>query len=204
MFFTRFLLFSVIGLFTSKLYSQNIPQQELDLFNKERNRITRQGMYALGGWALGNFVVSGVGWARGQGSNKYFHMGNVLWNTVNLGLAVPGLIGTYSRKNNVDGMTWSKTLKAQSKVEKIYLFNAGLDVGYIMGGLALKGFAGKSVKRGPMMEGFGNSLLLQGGFLLVYDLSLYLVHHLHVRRRIYKPYPELAFTGNGLYFKQVF
>ncbi|MCG9911752.1 MAG: hypothetical protein MH137_10670 [Flavobacteriales bacterium] len=184
------------------LHAQNIPAQELDRFNQERNRITRGGMFALGGWALGNFAVSGVGWARGEGSNKYFHMGNVLWNTVNLGLAIPGIVRSY--RDKTDGFSYVKTLKYQNRAEKIYLFNAGLDVGYIMAGFALKGYAHKIVNRKDMMQGFGNSLLMQGGFLLLYDTGMFLAHHIHFRQRIRKPYPEMAFTGNGLYLKYSF
>lgn len=184
------------------LHAQNVPQQELDIFNKERANINKHGMYALGGWAVTNFAVSGVGWARGHGSNKYFHMGNVLWNTVNLGLAIPGIVRAYGGKT--DGMSWAKTLKAQNASEKVYLFNAGLDVGYVMGGLALRGFGKNAPKRGDLMNGFGNSLMLQGAFLLLFDTGMYIAHRVHLKRRLYKPYPELTFTGNGIYFRHVF
>jgi hypothetical protein len=197
------ILLSLIFLFAvSVCFSQNIPAQELDYFNRERNGITRGGLYALGGWALGNFAVSGAGWARETGSNKYFHMGNVLWNTVNLGLALPGLIMSYREKT--DGLSYAKTLKLQHRTEKIYLFNAGLDVGYIMAGFALKGYAFKFTQRKDMMRGFGNSLLLQGGFLLLYDTGLFLAHHINYKKRLQKPFPELTFTGNGLYFRHTF
>lgn len=182
--------------------AQNVPQQELDLFNKERVNINRHGMYALGGWAVTNFAVSGAGWARGEGSNKYFHMGNVVWNTVNLGIAVPSIIRSY--RSGTAGYTWAKTLKEQSASEKVYLLNAGLDVGYMMGGLALREFGKNAKKRGDLMDGFGNSLMLQGTFLLLFDTGMYLAHHIHLKRRLYKPYPELTFTGNGLYFRHVF
>lgn len=189
---------SVLG----AVYAQNVPQQELDQFNKERVNITKHGMYALGGWAVANFAVSGVGWARGSGSNKYFHMGNVLWNTVNLGLAVPGIVRSY--RTGTQGMTWAKTLKAQSGAEKLFLFNAGLDVGYVMGGLAMREF-GKNVKhRGRVLDGLGNSLMLQGAFLLLFDSGMFLAHHIHLKRRLYKPFPELTFTGNGFYYRKLF
>lgn len=183
-------------------YSQNIPQQELDNFNRERVNINKHGMYALAGWSVANFAVSGVGWARGQGSNKYFHMGNVVWNTVNVAIAVPSLVGAY--RTHTDGLSWAKTFKAQTTSEKIYLFNAGLDVGYVMGGLAMHGFSRNVNKGGPVLHGLGNSLMLQGGFLLLFDTGMFLAHHIHLKRRIYKPFPELSFTGNGFYFRHVF
>jgi hypothetical protein len=198
---TKIYITFILMVFYIASQAQNIPQQELDQFNKERVNITKHGMYALGGWAVANFAVSGAGWARGTGSNKYFHMGNVLWNTVNLGLAIPGLVNSY--RAGTAGMSWAKTFKAQSTSEKLFLFNAGLDVGYMMGGLAMHGFGRNSNKR-ELLDGFGNSLMLQGSFLLLFDTGMFLAHHIHLKRRIYKPFPELTFTGNGFYFRQVF
>lgn len=189
-------------LFSVSAGAQNIPTQELDNFNRERNMITRGGMYALGGWAAGNFVVSGIGWARGSGSNKYFHMGNVMWNAVNLGLALPGIIGSY--RTQTAGLSYAKTLNLQSRAEKIYLFNAGLDVGYVMAGFALKGYSHKFSNRADMLQGFGNSLLLQGGFLLLFDTGMFLAHHFNFKKRLQRPYPELSFTGKELFIRQVF
>lgn len=199
---TKYLLLFICCFLPIRFYAQNIPQQELDAFNKERVNITKHGMYALGGWSVANFAVSGVGWARGQGSNKYFHMGNVVWNTVNFAIAVPTLVSAYRSKTT--GMTWGRTFKAQSTSEKLFLFNAGLDVGYMMGGLAMYGFSRNATKGRPILHGLGNSLMLQGGFLLLFDTGMYLAHHIHLNRRIYKAFPELSFTGNGLYVRYVF
>ena len=50
-------------------------------------------MLSLGSWASANIVGSGIGWARSYSEeNKYFHQMNVMWNLVNLGLAIPGYI----------------------------------------------------------------------------------------------------------------
>ncbi len=67
--------------------------QSLEQFNKERIQTDKRLMIGLGSWATTNFVVSGIGWATvPSGEAHYFHQMNVLWNTVNIGLAVPGYL----------------------------------------------------------------------------------------------------------------
>jgi hypothetical protein len=60
-------------------------------------------------------------------------------------------------------------------LEKTLLFNAGLDVGYIMTGLYLTELSRRAGEQQERLEGYGWSLVLQGGFLLGFDLILYLV-----------------------------
>jgi len=63
------------------------------------------------------------------------------------------------------------------KIEKILLINSGLDVAYIGTGFLLRHLSSNSDKRKDLLKGYGNSLILQGGFLLVFDLILYGVLH---------------------------
>ena len=55
------------------------------------------------------------------------------------------------------------------------LFNAGLDVGYVFGGLYLNERGQRLVNE--QTQGFGKSLVLQGSFLLVFDVVQYCLHH---------------------------
>ncbi|MBL0913914.1 MAG: hypothetical protein IBJ09_16230 [Bacteroidia bacterium] len=167
-------------------------------FSLEKEKITRAGMYTLGAWSLGNFAVSGVGWARGTGSNKYFHMGNVLWNTVNFAIAVPGIIMTY-RSKPVSG--YFAAWKKQKQTETVYWANAALDLVYISGGFGLRALSNTPVKPINAMrwEGFGNALLLQGAFLLLYDVSLLTAHKLHAARKLDKIQPFVSASPGGFY-----
>lgn len=177
-------------------------QADLDAYNAKKNRITRGGMYTLGAWALGNFAVSGPGWAMGQGSNKYFHMGNVMWNTVNIAIAVPGLIGSYREKTQ--NMNLYSTLRSQSKVDKIYYLNAGLDVAYIATGFALRERGMRVEKNADRLKGWGESLLLQGGFLLLYDTGMIIAHQLHAKRKLSRIPQGLVFYGTGFNYRYTF
>lgn len=67
--------------------------QPLNQFHVEKSTIDQRLMLGLGSWAVTNFIVSGIGWATvPDGEARYFHQMNVLWNTVNLGLAIPGYL----------------------------------------------------------------------------------------------------------------
>ena len=117
------------------------PQQEF-----------RQGMWALNGWALGNTTsLAGVMHDDPQWSS--FHQMNVGWNLVNAGLA------SYALANN-------KPIEPQ-KLEKIFWINSALDVVYVASGFWLRA---EGQKRGnPQWIGWGESIMIQGGFLLVFD-----------------------------------
>ena len=59
-------------------------------------------------------------------------------------------------------------------MEKILLFNAGLDIGYIGAGFYLAERSKSTVNKPNRLKGFGQSLILQGSFLLVFDSLFYI------------------------------
>jgi hypothetical protein len=91
-------------------------------------------------------------------------------------------------------------------IEKVYLFNAALDLGYVASGWAIynKGLS-QTGEKADRSFGYGKSLYLQGGFLFVYDLVMYTVYHKQLNRLNQNwPNLELAFTGNGVRMKYSF
>ncbi len=165
------LLFTMAG-FSVVVGAQT--QQTLDSINHRRINITNNGMWVLGTWAVANMAYSGIKTANSSGQEKYFHQMNVAWNTVNLALAAGSLLTNY-----FETLSLQKTLASQHKMEKILLFNAGLDVAYMATGLWLKE-KGKTATNNPdRFTGFGNSLLMQGGFLLLFDATFYYVLQQH-------------------------
>jgi len=153
--------------FFSAVFSQT---SELTNFNSYRNGVNQSAMLALGGWAIGNITIGSVLYFKTSGSNKYFHQMNIAWNLVNLGIAG---IGYYSSINPDTTITLMKSLKEQSNIEKILLFNAGLDIAYVMTGFYMKERSKNSENNSDRFKGYGNSLILQGTFLFVFDLTLY-------------------------------
>jgi hypothetical protein len=162
-------LFIVISI-TSLLQAQDLKE-----FNQERLQINKIGMITLGSWALGNIAINGLLAGNATGSTKYFYQGNIYWNLVNLGLA--GFAYYASANTDPASFTLSESIKEFYSIQKILLFNAGLDLAYITGGFFLKERAKNIENRRDMLSGFGNALILQGGFLLVFDLAMYFIHN---------------------------
>ena len=130
-------------------------------------------MLTLGSWAVGNFVVSGFSLSKPKDSRYYFHQMNVFWNVVNATLAGIGYVR--AARKDVSSLTLSQTIKDHHHLRQTLLFNAGLDVGYMAGGLYLLEKAKNDTERSPRWRGYGRSLMLQGSFLLAFDVVLYLV-----------------------------
>lgn len=94
---------------------------------------------------------------------------NTIWGAVDFGTALIGYanIQKYRKKT----LTAAQTLEAQKKLENIFLVNGALDIAYIGTGAYLK-LTGDS-RNSPIMKGYGESILLQGGFLLLFDGLMY-------------------------------
>ncbi len=170
-------------------------QGTLGEFNNKKNRITRNGMIALGSWSAANLIYSGIATGQTTGTTRYFHQMNVMWGGINFGLAALGYFGI--RKEA--GLGLSQSLKKQSGVEKTYLFNMGLDAAYVVSGFYLKERAKNSTKNAQKFKGYGESIILQGAALLVLDAVLFTTHNLH-GKKIYRllEKTQIGFTGDGL------
>lgn len=145
-------------------------------FEKERISYTKTSMLALGGWSAANIIVSGIATNTRNKEMRYFHQMNVMWGGINLAIAGLGLWG--AGKEKIDNPTLADVLKHQNKIEKTYLINAGLDVVYIGAGL-LMNKTSDNQKNPEKFKGYGNSIMLQGGFLLLFDAIIYTIHHKH-------------------------
>jgi len=171
----RLILTALALLITVFSFSQEANEDVHPLLKEidaRQTQLTRNGMISLNAWAGANLVVGGIGYYQTTGDARYFHQMNVFWNVVNVGIAVPGLIGTY-RKKSTD-LSFESVYKDQQKLQTIYLFNAGLDVSYMVAGWALFNFGNNQT--GTLrnrFRGYGQSLVLQGGYLFVYDMIMF-------------------------------
>lgn len=163
----KFIIIMLI-VFSTPAFAQDNTQE----INQKRIQINTTGMKILGGWALANMAIGSVSYFNSTGKKKYFNQMNVMWNVVNLGLATAGYFGAKADLNQQ--LTLAQSLNDQQKIEKILLLNAGLDVGYMATGLFLNE-RGKN-KSSERLKGYGQSLLLQGAFLLIFDGSMYAIH----------------------------
>lgn len=150
-----------------------VSRVDLPQINKKRLSLQKNSMYILGGWAVANFAYSGAILSAGvkNGEDKYFHQFNIYWNTVNFALAGSSLL--FAKKDT--DLSYSQTLKAYHSTESLFLLNTGIDVGYMAAGLYLRERAKTTTdtKNKNQFLGYGKSLILQGGFLFVFDLTAY-------------------------------
>ena len=153
----RILLFLPLVFLAMPLLGQEISWDD---FNQERLRINRVGMQVLGGWAMANIAVSGISVWQSTGETKAFHQMNLGWNAVNLTLAGFGYFNAINAETSLGDI---ESIRAHESILRIFLFNAGLDVGYIMGGAFLLERSKNVSKNSEMLAGFGKSIAARMG-----------------------------------------
>ncbi|MBX9732885.1 MAG: hypothetical protein K2X37_02395 [Chitinophagaceae bacterium] len=161
----RILLYCILPI-ASQLHAQQSLSDSiaLDRYIKNKTNLT-----ILASWAGVNMVQGMVSATNAKGADKYFFEGNAYWNLINAGVATYGLVQL--RKEVGKKYTLAENLISQHKLEKLLLLNTGLDLAYITTGLYLR-------ERGDRLtndktNGYGGTLILQGAFLLVFDIVQY-------------------------------
>ena len=120
---------------------------------------------------------------------------NAIWNGVTFAFVGIG----YLTAKKEGTLSYAETLKKQGQIEKLFLFNAGLDLAYIGGGLYMKEHSKNITKNAAKTKGYGESVLLQGGVLLLFDGIMYSIHNCHGKQlnKIAEKV-QLTSTGNGI------
>jgi hypothetical protein len=144
------------------------------LFDKQRIKHQKTGMTILSAWSAANIVGGLVLRNNTQDDTRYFHEMNILWNGVNLFIAGTGY---YNSINEVANQDPFHVLAQQLKLEKTLLFNIGIDVAYGASGLYLleKGKSESTLLKRQRLRGYGRSLIMQGGFLFLFDSVFYAI-----------------------------
>lgn len=173
------------------LYTASIP----DSVTIKRNILNKTNMTILLAWSGANIVQGSISAGNLQGSPHYFHQMNVYFNLVNLAVAGYGLYEVRKQMNKK--LSLYQNLRQQQKVESLLLLNSGLDLAYITTGLYLKERGTNHLN--DQTKGYGGSLMLQGGFLLAFDLIQYIQHRQN-GKLLYKYLGnlQLATTPNGI------
>jgi len=147
-------------------------------FSQRRLESQRSAMWILGAWA-GVSMASGIGLGV-QNSNtplRFAGYQNIGWGVVNAALAGVALIGIANQLAALDALSAGKEsmfllkeLGEEQNFSKVLLVNVGLDVGYMLVGGALM-YAGRNgIERGDEFFGSGLGVVIQGAFLLVFDI----------------------------------
>ena len=148
-----------------------------DSIANSRNSITEKAMITLGSWAAVNIASGFIIAGQMQGESKYFWQMNAYWNLINGGLAIMGYIN--ARKAMTRKYDLAENESAQLSMEKLYAINFGLDLAYIATGFYLRerGENNTNQKSRDQFTGYGKSIIVQGGFLLIMDGIVLSLHH---------------------------
>lgn len=136
--------------------------------------INMNGMIVLIAWAVINIILGVFLMLRYKKKDmlRYFFQMNALWNVVALLIG----IGTMFMLSNImpEDMDLTKVIFQGFMFEKILLVNAGLDIAYVAIGnyLVEHGLRVNKVA----FEGYGKALWLQGAFLFLFDITLFLIN----------------------------
>ena len=151
--------------------------QDTTLIHKRFFKTQQVAMGSLGAWSAGNLMVSPLlsnnifksGSSRTSGD--YFHQMNFNWNIVNGAIAGLGYWSVYRRKKK--SWNFSSLEKEKKKLKTSLAVNMGLDVAYIVSGILLNRAGQNASSDENLKIGYGNSLVLQGGFLLAFDILFF-------------------------------
>ncbi len=156
--------------------------------------INRTGMVFLGGWAVANMAVGTWGWIRYDHDIGYFHQMNAAWNLVNAGIATYALITIH--RADLSELSDHEMMRRHRRDEKLFLINAGLDLVYITGGILMWNAAERSNTNENWLKGYGQSLIIQGAFLFVFDLTKFGIQY-H-RRQNFLQDARLGLSPRGI------
>lgn len=168
-------------LFWCMLLTCSLVAQTNDLawlnFNETRLSIIRIHAHILCVWALLNIIIGGyLTYILEDGEPESFHHMNAAWNMVNLGVALAMLHTVkYADPANYEYLT---SIAKHYQAQKLMLLNIGLDVSYTLAGFLLYEHSKNNKKFDFVLRGFGKSLIFQGLFLLILDLTFYTIHTL--------------------------
>lgn len=131
------------------------------------------GSISLLTWSVANLGVGAGGWALADDTRwKAFHRANFLWNTINVAIAIPSVIG--AAREDPTEWTLGSLMTSDRSLVLAYGINTGLDVAYVFAGAFLHEY-GRRIDSDDLV-GTGWSLMIQGGYLFIYDLVMWMTH----------------------------
>lgn len=189
----RPLLVSLAGLLGGQAYSQSPPSDESAWVVEHLDRKTTF-LRSLTAWGATNVAAGGVGaLAADEEQWRQFGLMSAGWGLVNAALGGFGLRSV--ARNRKEGMTFREGYADLQRTERILLFNAGLDVAYLVGGAYLIERSRRSSNENADRDrGWGRAIVLQGAGLLVADA----LGFRYLRRGHLAVQPVLNSEGAGL------
>lgn len=126
----------------------------------------RQIALQLGAWASLSIAFGAVLIVTGGPFARAVGLQFAIWGAVDLAIALAG--ARDRRRKLAAGANRDPAASAAEsrRLRRLLWINGGLDVLYVAVGAALLGFG-----RGPVVDGHGAGVLVQGAFLLIFDVA---------------------------------
>lgn len=187
----RFLLLVVLTIGLIMVPTFGFSQENWEILTEKRMEINQTGMQILLGWSALNMAGGTIGYLNTSGKTRYFHQMNAFWNVINGGIAFTALMTMGN--DSLSGLP--EAYRSGLRMEKILLANAGLDVAYMAaGGYLLE----RGMRKGKEhFRGWGQSLILQGGFLLALDTVLFILNN-NKNQELYQLLAHVSLGQQGL------
>ena len=167
---------------------------ELKDFDERFRIILRRHLSLLAWWSLLTALVGLPSIFLGKGIWPYFWMMTVSWAAINFGIVL-GLLGHTAFQQFARGNTFDR-FRVQRHIEKMLLFNIGLDTAYVFAGLWLHTLGRlPDIAHPELWTGFGWAVLVQGVFLFCHDNIFHWVHRKNFR--LARPYMERCLLNPG-------
>jgi hypothetical protein len=143
----------------SKIDLMDSTPSALNDWYSQKQRDDNISMQILTSWGLTSTIVGGV---LMLGDDTDFGLMTASWGIINAGLGISALL---SRKKEV--YTHKDLLRDEILFNRIIAINSALNMSYILGGLALS-----HINDSPRLNSYGDAIIIQGAFLLIFDTVL--------------------------------
>jgi hypothetical protein len=171
------------------------PEREhfLRQLNAERIAMNRAAVWALTGWTVLNISVGSIGYFTASDPEwRGFHQMNALFNVPVLGVALVSFAVLGAQ--DPERLNLRESLRRSGLLARGLLVGITLDVASGLLGLYLRE---RGLRVGSEhLVGWGASLLLQGGFLLLFDTALFALNTRYDARLL--PLVDASGRGAGL------
>jgi hypothetical protein len=164
-----------------------------------KHKIEKRSMITLTAWGGSNLTSGLIGMFSSTGESLYFHQMNVAWGTINMGIGLSALLSKRKNPKDLKGI-----VEQDHRLEKVLYLNTGLDFAYMTAGLLLRAQAQSSNSNYHRFIGFGNSLLIQGGFLFAFDLAQIIINSRYRKAHESLLWKNLSFSDHGIGLKYTF
>ncbi len=192
-------ILSVVIILSIIITQNSISQTSLDEINETRCKHSLNGMTAFSAWTGGNLISGTVGVLTTSGELQHFFEMNIYFNIINAGIAIPGLVSAIKAKSK--GLSFEQTVKESQKVKTVFLVNGFLDFTYITAGFLMREIGHNNSHNKSLQNrflGYGDSFIMQGSFLLLFDFIEFAVHAKN-GKRLEGHWKKFSFKPYGTY-----